>query len=45
MARVHRIAISGHRGLPSLTADLVDKAIRAGLAEWTSASPLSIHLR
>jgi hypothetical protein len=33
MARVHRIAISGHRGLPSRTADLVDKAIRAGLAE------------
>jgi hypothetical protein len=29
---MHRIAISGHRGLPDLTADLVDKAIRAALA-------------
>jgi hypothetical protein len=28
-----RIAISGHRGLPSSTADLVDRAIRAALAE------------
>ena len=28
-----RIAISGHRGLPDLTADLVDKAIRGTLAE------------
>jgi hypothetical protein len=27
-----RIAISGHRGLPSTTADLVDKAIRGTLA-------------
>ena len=33
-ARRHRIAISGHRGLPSATADLVDKAIRAALAEY-----------
>ncbi len=33
MARKHRIAISGHRGLPSATADLVDKAIRVALAE------------
>jgi hypothetical protein len=33
MARTHRIAISGHRGLPDPTADLVDKAIRAALAE------------
>jgi hypothetical protein len=32
-ARVHRIAISGHRGLPGPTADLVDEAIRAALAE------------
>lgn len=32
-ARTHRIAISGHRGLPGPTADLVDKAIRATLAE------------
>jgi hypothetical protein len=31
-SRVHRIAISGHRGLPGPTADLVDKAIRAALA-------------
>jgi hypothetical protein len=30
---MHRIAISGHRGLPGPTADLVDKAIRAALAE------------
>lgn len=30
---MRRIAISGHRGLPGPTADLVDKAIRAGLAE------------
>ena len=30
---MHRIAISGHRGLPAFTADLVDKAIRAALAE------------
>lgn len=28
-----RIAISGHRGLPGHTADLVDKAIRAALAQ------------
>jgi hypothetical protein len=33
MTRMHRIAISGHRGLPGPTADLVDKAIRAALAE------------
>jgi hypothetical protein len=32
-ARRHRIAISGHRGLPRATADLVDKAVRAALAE------------
>jgi hypothetical protein len=31
---MRRIAISGHRGLPSSTADLVDKAIRAALAEY-----------
>jgi len=30
---MHRIAISGHRGLSSPTAQLVDKAIRAALAE------------
>jgi hypothetical protein len=33
MARPRRIAISGHRGLPGSTADLVDKAVRAALAE------------
>lgn len=33
-ARRCRIAISGHRGLPSPTADLVDKAIRAALAKY-----------
>jgi hypothetical protein len=33
MPHMHRIAISGHRGLPGPTADLVDKAIRAALAE------------
>jgi hypothetical protein len=33
MASMRRIAISGHRGLPEPTADLVDKAIRAALAE------------
>jgi hypothetical protein len=33
MARMHRIAVSGHRGLPAATADLVDRAIRAELAE------------
>jgi hypothetical protein len=33
MARTRRIAISGHRGLPRATADLVDKAIRAALGE------------
>jgi hypothetical protein len=32
-ARTLRIAISGHRGLPGTTAALVDKAIRAALAE------------
>jgi hypothetical protein len=31
---MRRIAISGHRGLPSSTADLVDKAVRAALAEY-----------
>jgi hypothetical protein len=30
---MYRIAISGHRGLPSPTARLVDEAIRAALAE------------
>jgi hypothetical protein len=30
---MHRIAISGHRGLSGPTADLVDKAMRAALAE------------
>ena len=33
MARMYRIAISGHRGLPSPTARLVDQALRAALAE------------
>ncbi len=33
MARMLRIAISGHRGLTGTTAALVDKAIRAALAE------------
>jgi hypothetical protein len=33
MARMYRIAISGHRGLPGPTARLVDEAIRAALAE------------
>jgi hypothetical protein len=33
MARMYRIAISGHRGLPGPTARLVDQALRAGLAE------------
>jgi len=33
-ARMRRIAISGHRGLPGPTADLVDKAIRAALAGY-----------
>jgi hypothetical protein len=33
MARMYRIAISGHRGLPAPTARLVDQAIRAVLAE------------
>ena len=32
-ARMLRIAISGHRGLPRPTADLVDEAIRIALAE------------
>jgi hypothetical protein len=31
-ADLHRIAISGHRGLPGPTADLVDEAIRTALA-------------
>jgi hypothetical protein len=30
---MYRIAISGHRGLPAPTASLVDRAIRAALAE------------
>ena len=30
---MQRIAISGHRGLPGPTAELVDKANRAALAE------------
>jgi len=30
---MHRIAISGHRGLPAPTARLVDQALRAALAE------------
>jgi hypothetical protein len=33
ITRTHRIAISGHRGLPGSTANLVGKAIRAALAE------------
>jgi hypothetical protein len=33
MARMYRIAISGHRSLPSPTTRLVDRAIRAALAE------------
>jgi hypothetical protein len=33
MARMYRIAISGHRGLPGPTTRLVDEAIRAALAE------------
>ena len=32
MVRGYRIAISGHRGLPGRTADLIDKAVRAALA-------------
>jgi len=32
-ARMLRIAISGHRGLPASTADLVNSAIRVALAE------------
>lgn len=32
MARMHRIAISGHRGLGAATVRLVDEAIRAELA-------------
>ena len=34
---VRRIAISGHRCLPGLTADLIDKAIRGTLAEAGAA--------
>ncbi|WP_198036876.1 hypothetical protein [Nocardia sp. BMG51109] len=30
-----RIAITGHRGLPSATTELVDKALRSELAERT----------
>jgi hypothetical protein len=33
MARMYRIAISGHRGLSGPTARLVDQALRAALAE------------
>jgi hypothetical protein len=33
MARMYRIAISGHRGLPGTTVRLVDEAIRAALAQ------------
>jgi hypothetical protein len=33
MARMRLIGVSGHRGLSGPTADLVDKAIRAALAE------------
>jgi hypothetical protein len=33
MARMYRIAISGHRGLPALTTRLIDEAIRTALAE------------
>jgi hypothetical protein len=33
MARMGLIAVSGHRGLSGPTADLIDKAIRAALAE------------
>jgi len=33
MARMYRIAISGHRGLPAPTTRLVGEAIRAALAE------------
>jgi hypothetical protein len=36
MACMHRIAISGHRGLPAPTARLADQAIRAGLAQHAS---------
>jgi hypothetical protein len=32
-ARMYRIAISGHRGLPAPTVRLIDKAIREALAE------------
>jgi hypothetical protein len=31
---MYRIAISGHRGLPGMTARLVDEAIRVALAEY-----------
>jgi hypothetical protein len=33
MARMYRIAISGHRGLPAPAAHLIDQAIRAALAQ------------
>lgn len=36
--RNHRIAISGHRGLPAMTSRLVDKAIRAALAEHDASA-------
>src|ERR1700728_3525536 len=36
---MYRIAISGHRGLSSPTAQLVDKAIRAALAEHAPDAP------
>jgi hypothetical protein len=35
MTRTHRIAISGHRGLPAPTVRLIDKAIRSALTEHT----------
>ena len=35
-----RIAITGHRGLPAATAELVDRAIRRQLAACTEASDL-----
>jgi len=37
MGSMHRIAISGHRALPAPTVGLIDKAIRAALAEHTPA--------
>jgi hypothetical protein len=34
MARMRRIAVSGHRGLSGPTSDLVAKAVRAALAQY-----------